>query len=244
MEHLSPETLARLVDESAGPDERAHLNRCRRCRDELDGLTVQTLGLSHLPDLRPPRGDWAALETRLREEGLVRERWTRGGAGSGHVPGWLQGAAAVALLVSGTAMGLGFSAVRGEASAHNPPAPVAGGPALGEAEALLAALDPAAPGDALSLDEAEDLVRLTESWYLTALLRYRDRVTEEGDAFPSDADPVARYAALEALLAAGRAAMREAPTDPFLNGLLVNMQAERDATLRGLQATTASANWY
>jgi hypothetical protein len=244
MEHLNIEALARLLDEPGAEPEREHLNRCRRCRDELDALRAQTLALSHLPDMRPPRGDWETLEARLWEEGLLRSGSVEGGRSARPLPAWWRAAAVVALLMGGTALGMGLSAVRGGDGAVAGGEPAGVRTAAGTSAGSLAALDPEAAAPDLTLDEAEDLVRLTESWYLTALVRYRDRLELEEGEPASSADPLTRYAALEALLAASQAAVQEAPTDPFLNGLLVNMRAEREATLRGIRATSAAASWY
>ncbi len=260
MEHLTPEALARLVDEPPTPEERGHLNRCRRCRDEVDALQAQTLGLSHLPDLRPPRGEWPLLEARLVEEGLLNPVALAPSAfpsaspvgsftppapaapgGLSSSPGgprprtrraW-QAAAAVALLVTGAAGGAGG------ALAWGGDAPVRSG----DASVLAASDDPLAsvpvalglhaPLRTLSVEEAEEAVRITESWYLAALLRYRDRA-ESGSP-----DPFSRYLALETLMAAGQVALREAPADPFLNGLLVTMNAERQAALQGIRTVSS-----
>jgi len=257
--HLSPETLARLVDEVPSAGERTHLNRCRRCRDELDAMQVQTLGLSHLPDLRPPQGDWESLEPRLRSEGLIREGETRSGsrptrqARRHHdsmgdprgraVAGWTRWAAAVLLVLGGAGLGVGAVTALGEGGmgagsmAEGPGVP---SPAR-DLAAVPAALGLSGGGGPATLEEAEELVRLTETWYRSALLRYRDQAARGR----SEADPLDRYIALEALLAAGQAALREAPTDPFLNGLLVNMQAEREAALRGIRTVSREEGvWY
>jgi hypothetical protein len=255
MEHLTPETLARLADEAPDPGEAEHLDRCRRCRDEVEALQAQIRALSHLADLRPPPGDWEALEVRLAAAGLLRREPTEplpgsapfrggGGGGWGAGPSWLQVAAAVLLLAGGVglAMGAGTLMDRGERGAPFPAA--SAGEAVGLDAVMLAALDPSAGEVDLSLENAEELVRLTEQWYLTALTRYRDR-TLGRDAPPTGhGDPFTRYAALEALMAASQAAVREVPTDPFLNGLLVNMRAEREATLQGLRAASTADNWY
>jgi hypothetical protein len=114
----------------------------------------------------------------------------------------------------------------------------------GTDDASLASLDQNLLERDLSLQEAEELVRLTEEWYLAALVRYRERLEIEDAPSGQGPNPLTRVAALETLMAASRAAVREAPTDPFLNGVLVNMRAERDATLRGIQASAPGANWY
>ena len=245
MEHLNLEALARLVDEAPNPDERRHLEGCPSCSDELEALRDQTTGLAHLPDLRPSREGWTDLERRLRVEGLIGRGAHRAGAGGGDPNGdrrspWLQAAAGLALLLAGAGMGMGAGSILG--GPDGTPSPHTAGDPL--PSSVVAVLDEDPASSDLTLEDAEALVRLTEGWYRSALVRYREQLAREGEPFQGEANPVTRYAALETLLAASRAAVREAPTDPFLNGLLVNMTAERDATLRGIRASAPGENWY
>jgi hypothetical protein len=117
MQHLTTESLARLVDEPGLPEEARHVRDCLVCRRELEELKEQTealadlsaLGLLELDDddgaLDPPAGAWEALEARLRDEGLVRDA-----APAPHVllfrrPA-LRAAAAVAVFLLGGAAGV------------------------------------------------------------------------------------------------------------------------------------------
>lgn len=248
MEHLTPDALARLVDEPPTGAEAEHLEDCPRCAAELDALQEQTEALGHLADLRPPRGAWEPLAARLRAEGLLRpeDGRTRGGAQWWNRGPVMQAAAGLCLLLVGGATGLGIGLTSHDGASPEPSqGAVAGGDAPAETHpiARLAAMDPEdAFPDGLTTDQAADFVRITEAWYMEALLRYRDRLEEDSPL--SQPDPVGRWAALETLMAAGQAAVHQSPTDPFLNGLLANMQAERDATLRGMNARTVGQNWY
>lgn len=227
MEHLNLETLARLVDEAPDADERRHLSACQRCRTELELLQGQTGALGQLPDMRPPRGDWAMLEARLMSEGLLRHE--RSPLAS--TPGWMKAVAAVLLFVGGT--GLGF-ALDG---AVVPGASTAGGPS--DSPYTLTA------GTATSVDEAEEAVRLAERLYMDALVQYRQLVDTPEDGASSSARTESRLAALELLVAAGKAAVQQAPTDPFLNGFLASTMAERQATYQAALTSSGSANdWY
>lgn len=221
MTHLTLEALARLVDEAPGPDEREHLRSCPACRGEMEALERQTEDLGSLPDLRPPRGDWEMLEVRLAREGLLRDGGTL--PGQRFLPaGWMRLAAALVLFLGGT--GVGAAAVRGGADAESV------GVGLATVER------------ARTPEEAADAVRQAEEFYIQALSRYRE-LSEAGEPGTSDDDPAGRYAALEGILAASRAAVREAPADPFINGILVSTLAERQATLRQI-STTGDANWF
>ncbi len=80
-----------------------------------------------------------------------------------------------------------------------------------------------------SLQEAAELVRVAEDVYIGALLAYGRRL--ESTRVSPIGDPVGRYMALGNVLAVTRDAVRNAPADPFLNGLMINTIAEREATL-------------
>src|SRR5687767_15284327 len=75
--HLNLEQLARLVDEPAEPAEAAHLRDCLVCALPISELRAQTRALASLPDPEPSAFAWAALEGRLRQEGLVRDTPSR-----------------------------------------------------------------------------------------------------------------------------------------------------------------------
>ena len=54
MEHLTIDTLARLVDEPSDPAEAKHLAECEVCASELAALMEQTESLHALPEILPP----------------------------------------------------------------------------------------------------------------------------------------------------------------------------------------------
>ena len=125
MQHLSPETLARLVDEPPLSEEAAHLRSCLACRRELDAFRTQTASLASLAAPALPAGAWAELEARLLEEGLIRA--PAPAAPPRVVPRWrvpLRAAAAVALFVLGGATGAAlwarFSATSGGEAVPGP----------------------------------------------------------------------------------------------------------------------------
>lgn len=226
MEHLNLEALARLVDEAPDADQRRHLSECQRCRTELELLQGQTRALGQLPDMRPPRGDWAMLEARLMSEGLLRHE--RSSLAS--TPGWMKAAAAVLLFVGGT--GLGF-ALDGTVATGTPAAATGG-----DSPYVLTA------SSAASVEEAEEAVRLAERRYMDALVQYRQLADAEEDGGTTERTE-SRLAALELLVAAGKAAVQQAPTDPFLNGFLASTMAERQATYEAALTSSGSANdWY
>jgi hypothetical protein len=106
MSHLTLEDLARLVDDVPGAHEAAHLGTCALCRDELEAMREDVQALATLPDMATAPDGWAALETRLREEGLIRD--AGGGRGAGRSAAWprlLQAAAAIVLFLAGSMAG-------------------------------------------------------------------------------------------------------------------------------------------
>lgn len=229
MRHLSQERLSRLVDEVPEASEREHLRACDRCARELHALRDQTEALRALPsELPPPAGAWRGLERRLREEGLVRggSARSRGARGSYVRARWLQAAAALVLFLAGSATGaLSMRLIASPGSGADGPA--------GEA----------ALSEVRTPEEATEVLRSAEERYVDALIRYRE-VAQGPDDDPEDPAGVAdRYAALEGLLAASRAAIRQAPADPFFNGVLASTMAEREATLRRI-STAAQDDWF
>lgn len=225
MRHLNPETLARLVDEPAGPEATEHLASCRACARELEALRDQREALASLPDLRPPSGDWADLEERLVQEGLVRASSETGSSPPVARSGWpLRAAASLVLFLGGVGAGAVGARTVG-------PAVPGAGPGSGEGGASVSQVATA--------DAAADVLQEAEERYVSALLRYRELAADEEDA----GDPASRYAALEALVAASQAAIRRAPTDPFINGVLVSTLAERQATLEQISTSNAD-DWF
>lgn len=222
MEHLTLEHLARLVDDPPTTEEMRHLADCRRCAEELDALREQTKALGSLPEILPPKGDWQAIEARLRSEGLVQDPGLFRRLGLAHTPGWMKVAAAAILFLSGTGTGVA----------------VAGTSALGGSTATARSAEVA---DAASVEEAATLVRTAEEQYVSAVSRYRELLARDGGE-DLGADPISRVAALEHLVMVSQAAVRQAPGDPFLNGFLASAMAERDAALR--MVSSGSDNWF
>ncbi|GMR13467.1 MAG: hypothetical protein BMS9Abin29_1677 [Gemmatimonadota bacterium] len=221
MEHLTKETLARLVDERPHPEQRDHLASCTVCALELRALRQQTEALGSLPDLRPPPGDWVELEARLMSEGLV----DGGGRSNGFSvllrTGWMQAAAAVILFLGGTSFGAAMSGDV-EGAIHDP------------ANARIASVPE-------SVQDAAEAVYNAEQAYQQALVQYGQ--IERGGRAQNYGELLGRAATLDALLAATQEAVRIAPSDPFFNGLLVNTLAEREQMLRQI-SSTRDGGWF
>jgi len=224
MEHLNTETLARLVDHASEPEEAAHIAECSTCSAELEAMRSQTDALRSLPKIRPPQGNWHALEARLRSEGLVEDAGRFSRMGLAQTPGWMRAAAAIMLFLSGAGAGALLTS-------QDTPEPL-GVLALLSNSALFA--------NTTSVADAASAVRVAEQNYVTAITRYQQLLTSES-GIEAGVDPMSRYAALEHLVAVSQAAVRQAPGDSFLNGLLVSVLGEREATAR---LVASRDNWF
>ncbi len=219
MEHLTTETLARLVDDTPDTDERTHLEACASCAAELEALSDQTRALASLPELLPPRGDWSLLEARLRSEGLLRDQGLFARLTLTRTPVWMRAAASVLLFAVGVLSGAGW----------------ASRPAMGDVTVPAVA----ATSD---IEEAAEQVQAAERSYVEAMSQYRAILAASGSSDDEAADPYSRYAALEHLVLVSQAAVRQAPGDPFLNGFLASALAERDAAAQ--LVSTSSGGWF
>ncbi len=221
MEHLTNETLARLVDERPNPEEREHLSSCTVCALELRDLRQQTEALGSLPDLRPPPSDWLALEARLMSEGLVYAGSRSEGFVALFRTGWMQAAAAVILFLGGTGFGAALSGDLSASGAEPDGASLTSMPA--------------------SVEDAAQAVRVAEQGYLRALSDFGQ--LERGGNTAEYGQLLGRAATLDALLAATQEAVLMSPSDPFFNGLLVNTLAEREQMLRQI-SSTRDGGWF
>ena len=258
MSHLSLETIARLVDEAPTALEAAHLAACADCRGELQALHEQTAQLAALPALQPPPEDWARLEQRLQEEGLIRASLFGAPAlagtprrGARALVWGGRAAAALVLFAMGTLAGRTLQPTSGSAGSPSPATPVinASSPARAVEPAPPAAepresvpdVNPvpprrlaasaSAPRVARNAEEAFGMLQEAEGSYLDALARF----AELSGSTASD-DPTARLAALEGIVLTTRAALAQAPTDPVINGYHLTALAQRDAMLRQVAA--------
>ena len=211
MERLSLEALARLVDEEPSAEEKKILATNPALMRELEALRDQTGALKDLPAVLPPPEGWDDLEARLAEEGLID--LPQGGRRTNR---WmLQAAAGLVLFLGGTGLGTALSGASG-----------------GDGQLAQGPFD--------SVEEAVAAVETAERQYRQAVGAYQQTVRRGGNPPATSGDPASRFAALEALLAASQAAVRESPADPFFNGVLVNTLMERDQTLRQISGD----NWY
>jgi hypothetical protein len=227
MSHLSIETLARLVEESADSHEAAHLEACADCRGELEGMKADAAALAALPAIEPPATQWPLIEQRLVAEGLLLRHTSRGWRQTRWLP-LLQLAAALAIFVLGhyTAPLLG----RRSTETANSLATRSLANGLSNASTTANSTEDSAA--------VAQRVRDTERAYLEALTRYTE-LAGRTDA----TDPIARLAALESIVLTTRAALGQSPADPVINGYHLTALAQRDATIKRLAAPNGQT-WF
>lgn len=224
MLHLSTDRLAALGDDVPSAAEAAHLASCEPCAREIDAYRT-LVGMAHAErdSIGLPLTRWDAIASALdADRGSVVARPRRA------LAGWPLRAAAGLLLMAG-------GAVIGRTSAGADPLP---GVAIGSRAAVAASASAGAArrdGDSgfASVQEAQAAQRRSEQLYQRAvayLAQYDSTAVDDGS-------PIAyrsRLAALDRVISATSAAMREAPHDPVINGYYLTTLGQREATIRQL----------
>jgi hypothetical protein len=220
MSHLTPESFARLVDESPTASEQTHLDACHECREAIDEMRMQTTALRALPPLAPPGDAWEKITARLDEHSVVplqsRRRRTIA----------TRAAAAAIIFVLGAASG---AVVSRPGDSEAPPTAVA--PPAASATSTVSV--PTTPDLALTR------LRIAEMLYTTALLDYAAATSPQ---LPQDA--VARLATLETIVLTTRTALERAPADPLINSYHLAALAERETLLGQLRLNPEKGTWY
>jgi hypothetical protein len=247
MQHLDATRLAAFDHEPFTTDELAHLAACATCRAERDA-TVQLIARAAQEAYRSESPDalrligWEQLAPTLRQEGLLisgehalpgramsdaslPEASARGVRGR---PSWSrrlllpmrQAAAALALLAGGITVGRLSNA------------PSAGNASIAEAGVAGRTVGFGEPGY-VSVEQATDVLNRAQRDYERASLwlASHDSTVQSSEVFR------ARLAALDQMMAASRAALREAPQDPLLNHYYLAAYTAREATLQQLGGT-------
>jgi hypothetical protein len=230
--HLDPERLAAFDDLSFTADERTHLAACAPCRAELDAVRAVVAlagewGASAGDPAAPRLVEWESIAAGLRMPEGASEETARGNVPQPRrsMAPMLRRAAAVLLLVGGGAV-LGrmsgeFAAARGQG------ATITAASALAMAESL--ALPTSGNGFASIEDATRVLGRAQYDYERASLwLAANDTSTHDSEVYR------ARLAALDQMMEASRAALRDAPQDPVLNQYYLAAYTAREATLQAL----------
>jgi|GEM_PF-364622 len=254
--HLPDERLAELADSGdITRSEEMHLERCHRCRSELDAIAAIVAGARLERDrVGVPLTDWSRLAGALRAEGLVardesggvdaelagRDRTTvvlpmhgraRRGDGRGSMgaargaASWLRRGAAAVLLLAA-----GAAAGRVSAGAELiPGSMVASELPAARASAILADSAPVPTSD----EEALAVLTRAERDYRMATAFLAGAVSAE---LVVDRPEVyrRRLAVMDEVASLTSAALSESPHDPVLNQYYLASLGAREATLRSL----------
>jgi hypothetical protein len=229
MLHLSTDRLAALGDEQPTPPEAAHLAVCAACTREHDVYrTLVAMARAERAPLGLPLTRWDAIAAALAAEAPAahaRQRPARL-----VTPRWALRAAAAVLLLGGGAM-------LGRASAGVGPLPSIGVTrTTATVSAPAARPAPTADSGFASVEQARAAQRRSEQLYQQAVAY----LAQYDSTAVNDGSPVAyksRLAALDRVISATSAAMREAPHDPVINGYYLTTLGQREATIRQLNTT-------
>jgi hypothetical protein len=230
MQHLTIETVARLVDHTPDSGEAAHLEACEECRHLLEAMRADLAALADLPMIEPPPTEWDDLEARLLEEGLIRRRPVQPSRWS---MGAVRAAASVAIFALGAFAGAGWT--REPTGRLEPITPSFAG--VETSSTASASMPLVAVREPRSAEETLAFYRQAEAVYLDALDRAASIRGGESE------NPVARLAALNAIAAITRSALAESPADPVLNGYHLTALAQREAIVRQM-AASGNGRWF
>lgn len=232
MLHLPIERLAELVEGGATSAEREHLSGCAACTRELEACRrLAALAADERRRIAPPLTSWESLGDRLRAEGLMAPVARRRRAPHHLAVDFLRRAAAVAVFVGGGAvlgrMSAGMTVA--DAVAFRAPSAAPGAGFEAPAGGVLAANNGsgfASTQDALAaIEEAQRQYALAANW-----LASND--TSSGAMAPEQYRT--RLAALDRTAETMQQAMRDAPSDPYINQYYLATLSAREQTLRRL----------
>ncbi|MEQ1689839.1 MAG: hypothetical protein ABMA00_01030 [Gemmatimonas sp.] len=236
-QHLDLERFAALDHQAPTTDELAHLAACTVCRAERHAyLTLQGMAAAmaapSVPDA-PRLVEWERLASGLRQEGLLTSpppvpavtmpetfidvaRHPQPARVSS--PGWLRVAAALVFTAGGALFGRWSS----------------GAPLMSTAPTSGSAVSATLVSDRdnafASVQQASEVLYRAQRDYERASLwlAANDTTIHDSGVYR------ARLAALDQMMTASRAALREAPQDPVLNHYFLAAYTAREATLQAL----------
>jgi hypothetical protein len=234
MSHLPSERLAALADEQPTVAEAEHLSACRLCAREREAQRgLLRLAAAEIGRETAPLTTWDSIAAGLRDEGLLAWRPRSRPLADNW---WMRLAASLLLLVGGVVAGrmsAGGEVLEwslGRADVDIARVPDIGTLAEPQDDVVREASQPA---DFRSTEEALQALHLAEQQYQRAATFLARHDSEAG--IDESADAIrARLAALDAVAAATRAALYEAPHDPVINRYYLTTLGARQATLQQL----------
>ncbi|MBL0169740.1 MAG: hypothetical protein IPP90_03270 [Gemmatimonadaceae bacterium] len=231
-QHLDLERCAAFDHDALTTDELAHLAGCTVCRAERQAyvaLQVMAAGMATSSD-GPRLTEWERLASGLRAEGLLASPAPMPSAAVASAsltlqtappplravtPPWLRVAAALVFTAGGALLGR-----------------LSTGAGLLPTASSIGAVPTSADGTGgfSSVPQASDVLYRAQRDYERASLwlAANDTTVHSSDVYR------ARLAALDQMMTASRAALREAPQDPVLNHYFLAAYTAREATLQAL----------
>ena len=256
MQHLSPERIAALVDESATPDERGHLERCSLCRADFIAVRRIVAAASAERDVPiTPLVPWQQLASALRDEGVLggprltlsmsespdvrsiasapsrQVRWADDRSVRGR--GWRRAtgfAAAAALLVS---VGVAGGRISATGVANGAVRATAVSASHGGTVPMSVVANFRTPDDARNtLRSAEEVYRSAMMWLAANDSALAPRLS--GGSAEAVLNYRQRLEVLDAAMSTARRAIYETPDDPVMNRYYLATLGAREVTLRRL----------
>ena len=241
MSHLSTERLAALGDEEPTAAEAAHLAACAECaRERAAYRTLVAMAHAERDAIGLPLTRWDSIASALENEQLVGAPSASGAATvtptRGRTVRFLRTpvrAAAGFLLLAGGAM-------VGRVSAGASPLPIGSA----RSDAVSQRVADGNTGVSPVSRERDSVTFASVEEARAAQLR-SESMYQQAAAFLADHDSIAasdyspemvksRLAALDQMISTTRAAMREAPHDPVINGYYLTTVGQREVALRQL----------
>lgn len=243
MSHLSTERLAALGDEEPTAAESAHLGACADCaRERAAYRTLVAMARTERDAIGIPLTRWESIAGALAGDAAVAMPATTSRVGGPVVATRapsvrfyrlpVQAAAGVLLLAGGV--------IAGRMSAGAMPLPV--GSTTSAVATTSAVMDgrqasqTAKLRDSLtfaSIDDARSAQLRSEALYQQAAAFLAEHDTTGAQDYNPEMVK-SRLAALDQMISTTRAAMREAPHDPVINGYYLTTVGQREAALRQL----------
>jgi hypothetical protein len=230
MSHLSTDRLAALADEQPTPDEATHLALCAACAGERVAFqTLVAMAHAERAPLGLPLTRWDSIAAALTFDAAADSPAPVERVGAGVTP--IHGVEASRWARRSLQIAAGFLLVAGGALAGRASVDRGAPPQNATADAAGRGV-PDSVGF-LTMEEARAAQQRSELLYRQAAAY----LAQHDSTGPTDGNPVAyrsRLAALDQVISTTRAAMREAPHDPVINGYYLNTLGQREATLRQL----------
>jgi hypothetical protein len=238
MSHLSTERLAALGDEEPTAAEAAHLAECAACAREHSAYrTLVAMAHAEHDAIGIPLTRWDSIADALANEPLTAEpaiavrEAAAVGTGRGRTVRFLRTpvrAAAGFLLLAG-------GAIVGRVSAGASPLPIGAitQPAAGGSDRAASATKEHDSMPFASVEEARSAQLRSESMYQQAAAFLAEHDSTGAPEYNPEMVK-SRLAAIDQTISTMRAAMREAPHDPVINGYYLSTLGQREVALRQL----------